>query len=1380
MDFPCYTVSEDNAPPNVLFEYNPSIQSWTEIGETGGTNIEAIATDPITDIIYATDNGTFGIINVNTALFTPIGDVGSGNGDAGLIELNDVDGLTYDPVNQIMYGTHRVGGLGPGTNDVLFQIDVATGQLIPGAMLGANNKLADYVIIQEVFEGTFGIEVYDVDDIAYNPYDGKLYAIQNQDGPGTITEIDPVTGEIIEIVYDTWKDDTEGLGFDYLGELYATGGEDGTSWIGKKNMLTHLNIEEGITTELHFIDTTHVENDFEAFDCFTAYNDLALKIEVDPDTQQHVKVGETVTYQITIYNQGDFRNSDITVTNYMPEGFGLADTNWTNLANGKVTYTISETLEPNTSITIALTFIVSQGIEGQTITASAEISSSFSPDIIDVQGNRFTDPLPDLDSQPDDINNEVNISDNEINAGGPNANQDEDDHDIAIVEVQELIVNPPDNNPTYFPCYTVAENDDLPNVLFKFNPTTGSWIEVGIAGGSSIEAIATDPNTGVIYATDEGTFGTIDANTALFTPIGEIGSGNGDMGNIDLNDVDGLTYDPVNQILYGTHRIEGREPGTNDLLFQIDISTGQVVSNAMLDANNNSADYAVIPEVFENTYGDVVYDVDDIAYNPYEGKLYAIHNRFNYGVITEINPVSGEILFITFDLSEDNVEGIGFSYLGDLYATIGDEGDQCVCYQDDFFYINLSDATSEYIGPIDSTGYEIDFEAFDCFTAYNDLALKMELDPNTQQPIKVGETVTYQITIYNQGDFRNSNITLTNYIPDGLDLVDPQWTIISNGKASYTLNETLEAGATTTANISFKVREGYEGKTLTNTAEISSSFSPDIIDVQGNRFTDPLPDLDSQPDDYNGNEKNVSDNEINGGGPNANEDEDDHDIAMVEVEGPDVNPPNINPPNFPCYAVSEDNAAPNVLFEYNPSTEVWTEVGITGGTHIEAIATDPVTGIIYATDDGTFGTIDAQTALFNPIGEIGLGIGDKDLVNLDDVDGLTYDPINKIMYATHNVAGYGPGTNGLLFQIDIATGKVIPGAMLDANNNPVDYAIIPEIFDGEFGGNLYDVDDIAYNAYTDQLYAIQTQDGPAYINQLDPLNGQILEVIYGPPYDDIEGLGFNSLGELFGTTGNNGSTFTSRNALINFDLVWAETTPLNSIDPTNQYVDFEAFDCSTAYNDLALLVETESNELVKIDSTVTFLLTIFNQGNFPNTNITITNYIPEGLILEDDNWIDIGDGKASYTFEGVLEPSENHTITITYTVEPGFDGQILTNTAEISSSYLADINDVLSFNYPTDFNGNPTPLPDLDSQPDNENNETNIVDNEILGGGPNSIDNKDEDDHDIAVIEVQEIPCPAYLIIPDEEISGHFKAQQEIEIRGCVNKTKTALFDICK
>lgn len=450
-NYPCYSISEDNAAPNVLFAYDPATQQWNNVGETGGSIIEALATDPLNSIIYAADGDMFGTVNSQTGQFIEIGKPGLGNGDYGVISLDDIDGLTFDLNNEIMYASHRIRGYGPKTNDLLFQIDVATGNFVPGAMLDSNGNAADYAVVEEVFEQTFGEPVYDVDDIAINTYTGKLYALQNFDGPSTITQIDPLTGKVIDVVFDIPNDDVEGLGFTYLGELYATTGDNGNctpedpSDISCLNNFVYIDAENGTTTVLNVIDPTGVHVDFESFDCFTSFNDLALSYRLADNTPAQIKPGDEITFNVTVYNQGGFVNDNIAITNYIPEGLTLADADWVNTSNGKASYTIKNPLQIDGAVTIPVTFKIDEDFEGSSLKSIAEISSSSNSNINNnlLSAKHGMTSLPDVDSTPDDIDNEVNVIDDEINGNGINSlvSEDEDDHDIAVVAI-----DPSNNN----------------------------------------------------------------------------------------------------------------------------------------------------------------------------------------------------------------------------------------------------------------------------------------------------------------------------------------------------------------------------------------------------------------------------------------------------------------------------------------------------------------------------------------------------------------------------------------------------------------------------------------------------------------------------------------------------------------------------------------------------------------------------------------------------------------------------------------------------------------------------------------------------------------------------------------------------------------------
>lgn len=481
--YPCYAVASNNLGPNVLFEYDQESESWAILGEIGpvGGTINAIATDPINNIIYAYDNGNkvLGIIDVNatnSTFFTPINTanigngVGTANGDYGPVALNYIKGLTYDPVNMVLYGIHYINSgdyCNPiaNTNDLLFKIDVSTGSFIPGAMSDASGVPTDYALIEEAIIGptklsgepldditihhkknsscidctTRAALGYDVNDIAYNPYTGELFAAQHHKSSicsPIISILNQVDGSVETYVIDPGdQGDMAGLGFDNFGVLYGTSTNNTVA--GYQNTFTKIDLQDQTLQVLPFPDPTGTYFNFEAFDCLTAFNDLALKQVLNPSFTNPIYRGDTVIFNITVYNQGDFDNTDILITNYIPTGLTLVDYNWqavpgTNTAEA----IIPGPLLKGSFITIPITFTVNPTYSGVTINNYAEITSSFNQN---VTYNGDPIPLPDIDSEPDANNNEIVygnlLIDNEINQGGPNANEDEDDHDIASITV---------------------------------------------------------------------------------------------------------------------------------------------------------------------------------------------------------------------------------------------------------------------------------------------------------------------------------------------------------------------------------------------------------------------------------------------------------------------------------------------------------------------------------------------------------------------------------------------------------------------------------------------------------------------------------------------------------------------------------------------------------------------------------------------------------------------------------------------------------------------------------------------------------------------------------------------------------------------------------
>ena len=136
-----------------------------------------------------------------------------------------------------------------------------------------------------------------------------------------------------------------------------------------------------------------------------------------------------------------------------------------------------------------------------------------------------------------------------------------------------------------------------------------------------------------------------------------------------------------------------------------------------------------------------------------------------------------------------------------------------------------------------------------------------------------GDSVTFTITIENQGAIDATNIAVTDFVADGLTLSDTSWT--NNGDGTATLNTpiaALAAGQTTTVGITFTVDADATG-TIDNFAEISGA-----TDGNGNAVTD----IDSTPDAIN-NDNFVTDDDTTGNGLEGG-DEDDHDRAQINVE----------------------------------------------------------------------------------------------------------------------------------------------------------------------------------------------------------------------------------------------------------------------------------------------------------------------------------------------------------------------------------------------------------------------------------------------------------------------------------------------------------------
>lgn len=153
-------------------------------------------------------------------------------------------------------------------------------------------------------------------------------------------------------------------------------------------------------------------------------------------------------------------------------------------------------------------------------------------------------------------------------------------------------------------------------------------------------------------------------------------------------------------------------------------------------------------------------------------------------------------------------------------------------------------------------------------------------------PFALGDQVTFDITIFNQGNVAASNIALVDYIPCGLSLSagNSGWTL-DGGVLRFTYTGVLAPGQSDVVSVTMDIQACNDADAYVNFAEIAGA-----TDSDGNAVVD----IDSSPDQTNGNDaggnpNGDSDDTNSGDGtgtPNGNDptgDEDDHDPAILDL-----------------------------------------------------------------------------------------------------------------------------------------------------------------------------------------------------------------------------------------------------------------------------------------------------------------------------------------------------------------------------------------------------------------------------------------------------------------------------------------------------------------
>ena len=302
-------------------------------------------------------------------------------------------------------------------------------------------------------------------------------------------------------------------------------------------------------------------------------------------------------------------------------------------------------------------------------------------------------------------------------------------------------------------CYLIADSggsnggNDLLTIVDRgdFDPVTNET-NIGTGTGTyNIEAMDMNPATLQLFAANANRLGTIDKLTGVFTPLpNTFGNADGALGTIAITDVDGLAFDYISGELWGAERQSG-----NDLIFQIDITTGLVVQDAIapgidyLSTNISSLGHD---------------DLDDIAFHPFTGVLYgSITGGGGPGRLVTLDTATGNATDIGA-FGAGDMEGMRFDSEGFLWATSGTTPGE-------LFEINITTGAATNPRTVDNGG---DYESTVCYVPGSDLWLDKTVSDQT--PFE-GGTTTYTIEVFNAGPANATGVVVEDVLPSGVTFV---------------------------------------------------------------------------------------------------------------------------------------------------------------------------------------------------------------------------------------------------------------------------------------------------------------------------------------------------------------------------------------------------------------------------------------------------------------------------------------------------------------------------------------------------------------------------------------------------------------------------------
>jgi len=595
--------------------------------------------------------------------------------------------------------------------------------------------------------------------------------------------------------------------------------------------------------------------------------DIASNITLAPGEDDRVYPGETVSFKVTVFNQGTVTAQNIDVTLMIPDGLVSVD----GIANME-TITFAAPLAPGEMAMQILDFVVSDEITsaGELI-IKEEISSA---------EDELGDNPTDIDSTPDEdfTNDAGGVVDTATDDTVDNEGGDEDDNDPenVFVEIFDLAL-----------IKTLSAGEDA-----RVYPGETVSFDITVTNQGSVPASD-------ILITDYVPAGLTANGSSAITIAGPLAPGASEVVSIEFT-VDAATTGAslVNRAEITDYRDDlDEQPEDIDSVADADDSNDTEVNDEINNAggDEDDADLEELElEIFDLALTKKLAAGEDVRVYPGETITFTIE-VLNQGTVAASNVVIEDYvpagltatgatsLTIAGPIAPGASESVDISFtVSTTDAGTLENGAEIQSAEDDLGENpedndstadndpdndpTTDDAVDNENGDEDDNDIEpIEVEVFD-------LASNITLAPGEDDRVYPGETVSFKVTVFNQGTVSAENIDVTLMIPDGLTSVDG----IAN-MGTITFDGPLAPGEMTMQILEFVV-----GDDITSAGELI--IKEEITSAQDEFGNNPT-DIDSTPDaDFTNDAGGVVDTDTDDTVDNENGDEDDNDPENVFVE----------------------------------------------------------------------------------------------------------------------------------------------------------------------------------------------------------------------------------------------------------------------------------------------------------------------------------------------------------------------------------------------------------------------------------------------------------------------------------------------------------------